>query len=435
MELLKGFAGRKIVAIDGTSGTFVPVDARGQPVHQPVMYYEKALEEHKEIARLPSAAELAKRGVSVDPGSPLAKLLSLRRKGVLERARWIVPQATFIAYRLVLPEGAAWDHVETDYNNALKFGADITREPPAWFQEIYEEAGIPLELMPEIVEPGKYIGIASSRLAEALGLAGAEVYHGTTDGNAAALASGALAEGDCSISTGTTTVPKFVTGELRPHAAVYYHRHPIRGFLASAATSFTGGFLSWLVEKVAGLTMEEADRLVEAVLGERVPAFLPPGDRSPFNDPSLRAALLGLEVVEEPRGRVLGKLFLSVMLGVALLEDFYVRLFEELGRVKIGVVKMSGGTTRSGAWLRLRASIFGKPVVVYSERVGLGALIPAMLRGQLFRDVREIEELYLKVQRRAEPDPQLAAAYGGARKSFEAAWRSLANVYGVLGKQ
>ncbi|RLG85543.1 MAG: xylulose kinase, partial [Thermoprotei archaeon] len=231
VDLLKSWSGDKIVSVDSTSGSFVIVDRFGQPLHPPVMYYEKAVDEYEKIKGLPSVRKLAEKGISITPGSPHPKLLRIAgvNPGILEKARWIVPPATWLLYRLMVPEGSEWRDVAVDYSNALKFGADITLSTPRWFEPLYEELGLPLEKMPRIVECGDYAGDAESRLAEELGLRGARLHHGMTDGNAAALASGALKPGDMSIYTGSTTVPKFVAEEMRLNPAIYYHRHPVKG--------------------------------------------------------------------------------------------------------------------------------------------------------------------------------------------------------------
>jgi len=90
-----------------------------------------------------------------------------------------------------------------------------------------------------------------------------------TDGNASAIATGCVEPGDFGIGCGTTTVPKYVCEELKPHPAIYYHKHrarkhPLRGYLAGAAP-VTGGMLDWFSEKVFGISTKEAFSLIEKV--------------------------------------------------------------------------------------------------------------------------------------------------------------------------
>lgn len=429
-SFLTSSKGRKIVTADSTSGTFILVDEYGNPLADPVMYYEKSLHGYNLVKDLESVRELSELGVHVDAASPISKLVELREKGLLERARWVIPPTQWVLYKLVYSEKQKWTSVEVDYTNALKFGANITREPPEWYKPVFEETKIPLEKMPRIVGCGEYMGIAESKFARELGLEGAEVYQGVTDGNAAALASGALKEGDLSIYGGTTVVPKYVSSTIKQHPAVYYHKHPLKGYLAGAATSFTGGFLSWFAEKLLGMTVDELVKYTEQLDDySGVPLFMPPGDRSPFNDPFLKAALLGLYPWDEPREKILGKLGLAVMLGITFLEYSYVDLFEKLFGKRVSEVRLTGGTVKSRLWNELRAAIYERPVKIYGERVGVGALIPAVLKSGLFKDIEEVERVFLAPQGAYTPNPQLTSVFKKDRDLFVARWRGLQKVY------
>ena len=199
-----------------------------------------------------------------------------------------------------------------------------------------------------------------------------------------------------------------------------------------AATGSTGGFLAWLCEKVLGLGIGEALSLAEKVGPGSEHVFFPPGDRSPFYNPSMAPALLGLWPRGESREEVVGRVVRSVLLGIALLERSYIDLFEELFKVRIGEVRISGGGTRSRFWNSLRAAVYGRRVRVFGERVAVGTLIPAAIKAGVCRSVDDAEKRFLKVVDTLEPDPRLSEVYRGLAQRFMDAWRRLGEVYGAL---
>ena len=56
-----------------------------------------------------------------------------------------------------------------------------------------------------------FLVICKCELAEGIGLKGAKLFHGMTDGNASAIATGCIEPGDFGIGCGTTTVPRYVS--------------------------------------------------------------------------------------------------------------------------------------------------------------------------------------------------------------------------------
>jgi len=426
-----GHYDKKIVSVDGTSGSFVLVDEYGNSLMDPVMYYEKAPEEYNEIKDLSSVKKLEEKGITIEPEHPIVKLLRIKTKmpDIYRKARWVVPQATWILYRLLYSEGEKWEDISVDYSNALKFGLDITLEKPEWFKPLFEEVGIDMDKLPRVVPSGTYAGVAASKYSETMGLSGSELYHGTTDGNAAALACGALEKGDLVIYSGTTTVPKYIADKIVLHKALYYHVHPLKGYLAGAATSETGGFLSWFVEKVVGVEIEDAVKMAESIGDGETPIFYPSGSRSPFYDPYMKATLAGLSTTESDRNRVIGLITKGIILGITLTEYFYIDLIEKLFNTSIEEVKITGGTTRARFWNVIRASVFGKKVLVYGEQVAIGTLIPAMVRSKMFENTAEIRNKFLKIVDEVEPNPDLVVKYEKMKSKFYESWEILREFY------
>ncbi len=432
-KFLREKKGKKLVSVDSTSGTVVLVDEQGSPLIPPLMYYEKAEEEVKELYKFELVKQLASKGFRLSATSPLAKILKVKREkpAVFKRVRWIVPAATWLLYKLYFEEGESWRGLKTDWTNALKVGEDITEEKPKWFMELFEKAGIPADLLPEITSPGDPIGEAKSKLARELGLENATLYQGMTDGNAAALGSGCVNLWDCAIGCGTTSVPKLVCSQMKPHPAIYYHKHPVQGYLASAAYN-TSVYLKWFSERVLGLNVEEALKLAEKIPPGREYLFIPPGDRNPFHVPFFASSFVNVWPDEAPINEVKGRFVRGVLLGIAVSERFFIDLFERLFQAKIRLVNLTGGAARNRFWNLIRASIYGKPVRVMEERVTAGVLIPVVLKEKVYGSAEEAVETLLKEEYRLNPDQNLEKAYSNLARNFGKAWVKLKDFYETL---
>ncbi|MGC8961006.1 MAG: FGGY family carbohydrate kinase [Candidatus Bathyarchaeia archaeon] len=413
----------KLLTIQSTSGTAILVDEYGRPVFPPQMYYERAAPEAEELSRLPSAQELSRKGETVSATSPLPKIIRLRRSSpeAFKKVKWILSPTTWLLYRLRLPEGVKWLDVETDWTNALKFGEDITSERPEWFKPVFMDAGVSLELLPSIVECGAYIGEAESSFASKIGVKKAKLYQGMTDGNAAALALGCFETADFGFTCGTTTAIKYVSRELKPNKAIYYHKHPFKGYLAGAAP-VTAGVLEWFAKKILGISVAEAMNLAQSIEPGEEPIYFPQGDRSPFYDASLGAAMIKIWPDEIPDVRAKGRLIRAIVTGLTLFEDSYIQLFEELFPEKISEVRITGGGSKTKWWNQLRATIYQRPVKVVEERPGIGALIPVVMKEKLYETLREAERNLIKVLSIEYPG-EIPKPYVEMREKFMERWR------------
>jgi sugar (pentulose or hexulose) kinase len=120
------------LAIDGTSGTILPVDERGDPIELAAMYNDVAEEKFLNAVMKAAPEETAARGGS----SPLARALEMQDKPGVKR---ILHQADWMAGRF----SGRFD--VSDENNALKTGYDpVKRVWPEWFKE----TGLRIELLP-----------------------------------------------------------------------------------------------------------------------------------------------------------------------------------------------------------------------------------------------------------------------------------------------
>ena len=421
----------KHVSVTSTSGTVLGVDIYGNILYGPSMYYERDEKAFEEVKNLPSIAKLGKKGVKVDPTSPIVKMYRLKKDkpDLYNKIRWFISPTTFMLYSLLYESENPWGEVYTDYTNALKFGLDITCTPPKWFEDVFHELGLDVEKLPNLAAVGEYIGIARSKFSEEVGLKGAHLYQGLTDGNAAAIAGGAVDIGDISIYTGSTTVPKVVVENIQEHPALYYHVHPIRGYLAGSASGFTGAFLLWFAEKVLGLNLDSVAEHLEKIPPGTEYLIFPYGDRAPHYDSLLTPAILDLKISEEPRELIAGRFIRSIMLGITLLENYYVELFEELFKLKTENIHVTGGGTKSKIWNKIRAAVYEKKVFIYGELVGSGIVVPLMIKNKFFTSIEEVKQKFIKPLEVIEPDPSWIEIYRKYREVFASRWLKLKELY------
>ena len=188
----------RAIAIDGTSGTMLPVSADGAPLAVPMMYNDPV--EDADILALIKAhapTESAAHGAT----SGLAKALAFQAVPGVFR---IIHQADWLAGHFT----GLYD--VSDENNALKTGYDpVSRTWPDWIAA----TGMRPDLLPDVLPAGSPVAGISGEAADAFGLSDEVVIvAGTTDGCASFLATGADQPGDAVSALGTTLTVKMLSG-------------------------------------------------------------------------------------------------------------------------------------------------------------------------------------------------------------------------------
>ena len=346
------------ICVDGTSGTLLATDAAGEPLSAGLMYNDQ-----RAAAQAQSLAQIAPPDAAVhSPGAAIAKLLWLEQHGV--HAAHALHQADWIAFRLGAPLGIS------DENNCLKLGYDpVSRRWPDWLQKL----PIPFAALPEVVPVGETTGRLSVDLRERWDCQGpVELIAGTTDSNAATLATGIDAVGDAATALGSTLVLKVLSDKpvFAPAYGIYSHRVGGRWLVGGASNS--GGavlrrFFSdrQLVELSARIDPSSDSGLDYYPLPE-------PGERFPLNDPALAPRL-------EPRPADDARFLHGLFEGMARIEQLGYRRLQELGAPFPNRVKTTGGGAVNQTWRKLRERILGVPVeaAAHSEAAYGAALIAA----------------------------------------------------------
>jgi len=332
-------SGVRAMAIDGTSGTMLAIDAAGAPVG-PALMYDAPCEDDAIIARIAAEAPLG--SAALGRSSALARVLTLQGRASVRR---VLHQADWLAGRL----SGRFDR--TDENNALKTGYDpIVRRWPEWIAK----AGADLTKLPVVLEPGAPIGRVNTAALE-LGLPATAIVHaGTTDGCASFLATGASDIGDAVTALGSTLVIKLLSDKpvFAPEFGIYSHRLGARWLVGGASN--TGGKVIAHLFPSADLAALSAGVRPEEPTGLHYYPLSRPGERFPINDPHLQPRLSPRPVDER-------LFFQGVLEGIAEIEALAYRRLVQLGAPAPSSVRSTGGGASNEAWSRIRQQLLGAP--------------------------------------------------------------------------
>lgn len=274
-----------------------------------------------------------------------------------------------------------------------------------WNKELLAEIGVADSQLPTVVpmcEPGGT-------------LAGTETVFagGTVDALCDQIVSGASEPGDILAVFGATAVIWVVAGEWReaPGLISIPHTVPDR-FLIGGPSNAGALFVDWVRRLVHHDVRKEG-----AARPDRpgsVPVWLPylRGERTPYDDRSLKASAHGLDISHGPD---------EVLRGAYEASGFVIRRMLEMSGVKGRRVVASGGGTRSVAWMSAVADATGLPVdtVRVPEGAGVGAAFIARMAAGLESSL-DASARWAGVSSTDEPDPAWAAACDQRYATFAA---------------
>lgn len=305
-------------------------------------------------------------------------------------------------------------------------------------------SGIDPDKFPEIVRNTDVIGGLSGTAAEELGLpVGLAVVAGAIDNTAAAIGSGAIADGEAHLYIGTSS---WIAAHVRRKktdvgASVAAVPCAVPGrYLMTAMQTAAGANLSYLKDRILyhkdELLREEHAPDVYKIL-DRIAARTPAGsrgliytpwlygERTPVDDRSLRAGLFNLSL-EHTREDII-RAFLE---GVALNTRWMLRPVEKfLGR-KLDALSLAGGGGASDVWCQIFADTLGLRIRQLESPVQANALGAAMIAGvglglMTFEDAAR----NVRYRREYEPDARNVAMYHECYARFLEIHARLAPLY------
>ena len=274
--------------------------------------------------------------------------------------------------------------------------------------------GVDGSCLPELHESYERVGTLLPGAAAELGLPeGVTVCAGAGDNAAAAVGTGAVGEGRCNISLGTSGTI-FISSEkfgVDPNNALHSFAHADGGYHLMGCMLSAAACNAWWQDGILrdGDYAAAQCAIPEESLGRNRVFFLPylMGERSPINDTNARGTFTGM-TMDTTRG----DMTLAVLEGVA----FAIRDSFEVARsigVEIPRSFICGGGSRSALWRRIMANVLGIPLDIPAteQGPGYGAAMLAMVACGEFASVKEAAAALVRVTDTVEPERELAERY------------------------
>jgi xylulokinase len=257
--------------------------------------------------------------------------------------------------------------VTTPDSANLTWMMDSRQGREGWSKRLADMVGVPIGMLPEIVDGASIVGPLTPRAAEELGLpADLPVVAGSGDVCSTAIGSGAVGDGELHIHMGTSSWTGGFFPDRRLSMTEAYAT--IAGAVDSrplliASQETAGACFDWLRTVLDDGNGTTIDDLIQAADEERQPPphFLPwmTGERVPVDDSRLRGAFLGLSL---DHGR--SSMVKAVLEGVALNTRWAFRsVYRQRGVKTDAPIVVVGGAAMSEGWFRTLADCLQKPLV------------------------------------------------------------------------
>lgn len=317
---------------------------------------------------------------------------------------------------------------------------DVVRRE--WSHEILDTAEVDERMFAEPIASGEVIGELGGDCARELGLApGCLVVAGGHDQPMNALGAGVVREGLAVDGMGTVeciTVafnePVLTPAMLRHNYCCY--PHVVGQMYATIAFNYSAGsVLRWYRDQLGAeerRLAQTSDRDVYEVILSDLPQdpsgllWIPyfAGSGTPYLDPRAKGAILGLSLDVDRK-----RLIKALIEGTCYELNLNIQSLAHAG-VKVDRLRATGGGSRSGVWLQVKADITGKEVVTLNVSEA-GCLAGAMLGGValgVWRDLHQATDALVREDRSFHPDPDRHQRYRELYETYAKAWPALADL-------
>ena len=299
-----------------------------------------------------------------------------------------------------------------------------------WSKEMLEICGITHVEMPELHESFDVVGTVKPEISQQLGIEGTlKVVAGAGDNAAAAIGTGTVGAGRCNLSLGTSGTI-FISNDkfsVDDKNSLHSFAHADGGFHLMGCMLSAASCNKWWMDEILRDKDYAGNQEGITKLGENNVFFLPylMGERSPHNDPLVRAGFLGMSMDTTREDMVQ-----AVLEGVSFGLRDSLEVARDLG-VDIQVSNICGGGAKSPLWRKIIANIMNIKLEIQANDEGpaLGGAILAAVGCGKYKDVKEATELLVKVVEVVEPDPELVAKYEEKYQVFKKLYPTVKGLY------
>jgi len=308
-----------------------------------------------------------------------------------------------------------------------------------WSEELCDELGIPLDILPELKNSWEYAGEVTEEAAKETGLKpGTPVAAGAGDICSTALGAGVVRPGQLCAIVGTAGIYELVTDKLildeERRYSVAYHAVP-NAWLLEAVQMTAGAALRWFKDEFGyeeQLRGKEVGKSAYALMDEKAAASPPgargvifhpflQGERSPFVKPTARGIFYGIGLWTKK-----GDMIRAVMEGTAYAARDNIDLFRRKAEIK--EVRLAGGGAQSDLWAQIIADVLNLEISIPNcvECGALGAAMEASVVAGVHENPVEAAENMVQVEKSFKPNKENAARYDKLfplyRKLYETLW-------------
>lgn len=330
----------------------------------------------------------------------------------------------YLVYKLT----GAFSTDPSDASGTLFF--DVDRR--CWSEEMLEICGIQEHMLPKVYESYEPVGHLKEAICDRFGLGKVVFAAGAGDNAAAAIGTGTVDEGTCTISLGTSGTVFIPTKQNYPdknyalhafaHATGEYH---LMGCILCAAACG-----KWWMEEI----LETNDYVEEQAdiqrLGENPIYFLPymMGERSPHNDPSARGVFLGLSL-DTTRAQMTQ----SIYEGVAFALRDNLEIAAKNG-VSVKKARLCGGGAKSPLWWQIIADVLNIEIEILEKEEGpsSGAAILAAVACGAYSDVSTVSRRNASITEIVRPDTDVSSKYDLRYGVFKQLYPKMKEIYQLL---
>jgi len=405
------------LSLDGSAHNAVLADGDFRPLRPTIMWTDQRSAAQAARLEAEAGAEIFRIGYQKPtPTWTLPQLVWIGEHDPepLQRTERVLFTKDYVRYRLT----GTWetDHIEAQ--GSLLYDMAGRR----WSEELCRLAGIPVNILPPLVEPTEVVGAVTAAAAAETGLIrGTPVIAGCTDSAVEDYAAGAIRPGQMVIKLATAGNVNVMTAEAHPHPRTLTYSHVIPGlWYTVSATNTAASAERWFrdvsclheVEQAAAAGRSVYDQLHEAA--RQVPPgaeglFFHPyllGERSPYWDANLRGSFVGATMRHgKPH-------FVRALLeGVAYsLRDCY-RTIAEM-QLPVDEIRLIGGGAKSDLWTQIISDVFDRPIVRPAGcDASFGAALLAGVGVGLFADTVDAARQCIRVRDTVQPQPDAVRLY------------------------
>ena len=331
------------ICVDGTSGTILVSDLKGQPLTKALMYNDASCIKESEIIRNISDNH----SLFSSPNNALARSLFLFEHNKFNTKIKLMHQADWIIGKIL----GKYDY--SDNNNSLKLGYDS--ENNKWYDWI-SKLPFNQDIFPIIKNPGNELGNISKSLVDDFGFnKNCIISAGTTDGIASFLSTGASKIGESVTAIGTTMVIKSIIKKPLFNSEYGIYSHKIGNlWLAGGASNVGGKILIDIFKDDIELLSKNIN--TEKLTGYKYYPLLKPGERFPINDVNFKPKL-----TPKPKDRNI--FFQAILEGITFVEKSCYDKLSDLGGNYPDIIYSVGGGAKNIKWNILRNKILNSKII------------------------------------------------------------------------